>query len=137
VSRILDRVTRERLGLAEGFDGSRVPKGRVDCRRKCNQGTGAACERRPAEELLTTPYDGGTRVGPRGDRIHAALDRPAEGAWHDVVVLEFMHSRFVLNRPGRTIYQRGQARVLEALVAGFHASLDDRDDAARAEWSGD
>src|SRR5690606_36635984 len=31
-----------------------------------------------------------------------------------------------------TIYQRGQARVLESLVEGFHAWLTDPDDVARA-----
>jgi dGTPase len=104
------------------------------------------------EGLLATPYDGGIE----SDRAVAAFTRHwidrlkasvcvemnpnvrsghvrlAQDAWHDVVVLKFVHSRFVLDRPDLTIYQRGQARVLEALVTGFNAWLEDADDAARA-----
>jgi dGTPase len=104
------------------------------------------------EGLLATPYDGGIA----SDRAVAAFTRHwidrlkasvcvdmkphvrsghvrlAQDAWHDVVVLKFVHSRFVLDRPDLTIYQRGQARVLEALVTGFNAWLEDPDDAARA-----
>jgi dGTPase len=47
-------------------------------------------------------------------------------------VLKFVHTRFVLDRADLTIYQRGQARVLESLVEGFHAWLSDPDDAMRA-----
>ncbi len=53
-------------------------------------------------------------------------------AWHDVVVLKFVHTRFVLDRPDLTIYQRGQARVLETLVDGFHSWMNDPDDVLRA-----
>jgi dGTPase len=49
-----------------------------------------------------------------------------------VVVLKFVHTRFVLDRADLTIYQRGQARVLESLVEGFHAWLADPNDAPRA-----
>src|SRR5690606_367914 len=55
-----------------------------------------------------------------------------QDAWHDVVVLKFVHTRFVLDRPDLTIYQRGQARVLESLVDGFHAWMNDPDDVVRA-----
>jgi dGTPase len=104
------------------------------------------------EGLLATPYDGGIAADRAVaaftrhwiDRLQASVVvekhpyirsghvRLAQDAWHDVVVLKFVHSRFVLDRPDLTIYQRGQARVLEALVAGFHAWLGDPDDAARA-----
>jgi hypothetical protein len=98
--------------------------------------SGAACQRRPAEELLTARYDGELA----SDRAVSAstrhrIDRlKARGTMSSC---SFMHSRFLLNRPGPTLYQRGQSRVFEGAVAGIHASLDDRDDAARAEWSGD
>lgn len=104
------------------------------------------------EGLLAVPYDGGITADRAVaaftrhwiDRLKASIRvekhpnvrsghvRLTQDAWHDVVVLKFVHSRFVLDRPDLTIYQRGQARVLEALVAGFDAWLDDADDAARA-----
>jgi dGTPase len=60
---------------------------------------------------------------------HVALNRQA---WHEVAVLKFLHERFILERPDLTVYQRGQARVLERLVDGFTAWLDDPHDARRA-----
>jgi dGTPase len=60
---------------------------------------------------------------------HVSLDRRA---WHEVAVLKFLHERFILERPDLTVYQRGQASVLERLVDGFAAWLDDPRDARRA-----
>ncbi|MDR2999108.1 MAG: dNTP triphosphohydrolase, partial [Microbacterium sp.] len=60
---------------------------------------------------------------------HVCLDRRA---WHEVAVLKFLHERFILERPDLTVYQRGQATVLERLVDGFTAWLDDPRDARRA-----
>lgn len=60
---------------------------------------------------------------------HVSLDR---SAWHEVAVLKFLHERFILERPDLTVYQRGQATVLERLVDGFAAWLDDPADARRA-----
>ncbi|MFE6735325.1 deoxyguanosinetriphosphate triphosphohydrolase family protein [Microbacterium sp. NPDC057650] len=60
---------------------------------------------------------------------HVSLDR---SAWHEVAVLKFLHERFILERPDLTVYQRGQATVLERLVDGFTAWLDDPRDARRA-----
>jgi dGTPase len=102
--------------------------------------------------LLSVPYDGGIAVDHTVaaftsywiDRLKASVRverHPdvrsghvslAPDAWHDVVVLKFVHARFVLDRPDLTIYQRGQARVIASLVEGFAAWLDDPDDAARA-----
>ena len=104
------------------------------------------------EGLLAIPFDGGIAAERRVaaftrhwiDRLKASIAverdpdvrsghiRLTQDAWHDVIVLKFVHTRFVLDRPDLTIYQRGQARVLEALVEGFHAWLGDPDDAARA-----
>ena len=102
--------------------------------------------------LLSVPYDGGIAT----DHAVAAFTRHwinrlkasvrveehpnvrsgyvglAPAAWHDVVVLKFVHSRFVLDRPDLAIYQRGRVRVIEALVDGFSAWLADPTDAARA-----
>ncbi|MEO8907476.1 MAG: dGTP triphosphohydrolase [Microbacteriaceae bacterium] len=104
------------------------------------------------DDLLAVPYDGGLAA----DRAIAAFTRQwidrlkasivveknpdvrsghvrlTQDAWHDVVVLKFVHARFVLDRPDLAIYQKGQARVIESLVSGFSAWLDDPDDAARA-----
>ncbi|TQL48210.1 dGTPase [Homoserinimonas aerilata] len=104
------------------------------------------------EGLLAVPFDGGVAAERRVaaftrhwiDRLKASIAverepdvrsshvRLTQDAWHDVVVLKFVHTRFVLDRPDLTIYQRGQARVLESLVEGFHAWLTDPDDVARA-----
>lgn len=104
------------------------------------------------ESLLSNPFDGGIDAERRVaaftrhwiDRLKSAIAfeahpnvrsghvRLARDAWHDVVVLKFVHTRFVLDRADLTIYQRGQARVLESLVEGFHAWLSDPNDAARA-----
>lgn len=104
------------------------------------------------EELLAIPFDAGVAAERRVaaftrywiDRLKASIAvernpnvrsghvRLTQDAWHDVVVLKFVHNRFVLDRPDLTIYQRGQARVLESLVDGFHDWLNDPDDALRA-----
>lgn len=60
---------------------------------------------------------------------HVSLNRQA---WHEVAVLKFLHARFILERPDLAVYQRGQASVLERLVDGFTAWLDDPHDARRA-----
>ncbi|MGO1410043.1 deoxyguanosinetriphosphate triphosphohydrolase family protein [Microbacterium sp. JB110] len=60
---------------------------------------------------------------------HVSLSRQA---WHEVAVLKFLHQRFILERPDLAVYQRGQASVLERLVDGFAAWLDDLRDARRA-----
>ncbi|MEO9094545.1 MAG: dGTP triphosphohydrolase [Microbacteriaceae bacterium] len=100
------------------------------------------------EGLLAVPYDGAFEA----DRAVAAFTRHwinrlkssisvqanpdirsshvqlTPDAWHDVVVLKFVHSRFVLDRPELRIYQRGQAKVLESLVDGFYEWLRDPED---------
>ncbi|HEX8507995.1 MAG TPA: dNTP triphosphohydrolase [Propionibacteriaceae bacterium] len=53
-------------------------------------------------------------------------------AWHEVSVLKFVHSYFILDRPDLAMFQRGQAQTVEHLVTGFDAWLSDRIDAGRA-----
>ncbi|MGI6878180.1 deoxyguanosinetriphosphate triphosphohydrolase family protein [Microbacterium sp. gxy059] len=60
---------------------------------------------------------------------HVSLDQEA---WHEVAVLKFLHERFILDRPDLAVYQRGQASLVERLVMGFAAWLDDPHDARRA-----
>ncbi|WP_084128620.1 deoxyguanosinetriphosphate triphosphohydrolase family protein [Demequina sp. NBRC 110055] len=60
---------------------------------------------------------------------HVSLNRTA---WHEVAVLKFLHERFILDRPDLAVYQRGQASLIERLVDGFAAWLDDPHDARRA-----
>lgn len=67
------------------------------------------------------------RPAPRSG--HVSLDRQA---WHEVAVLKFLHQRFILERPDLAVYQRGQASLLERLVDGFAAWLEDPRDARRA-----
>lgn len=59
---------------------------------------------------------------------HLMLNRQA---WHEVTVLKFVHQRFVLDRPDLALLQRGQARLLQQLVDGLDAWLDDPYDSAR------
>jgi dGTPase len=51
--------------------------------------------------------------------------------WHEVQVLKFIHSRFVLERPDLALHQRGQARLLATLVEALHAWLVDPDEVTR------
>ncbi|GGM62700.1 dGTPase [Longimycelium tulufanense] len=51
--------------------------------------------------------------------------------WHEVQVLKFVHHRFVLARPDLALHQRGQARLLTALVEALDQWLTDRQEAAR------
>jgi len=59
---------------------------------------------------------------------HVVL-RPAE--WHQVVVLKFIHQRFVLNRPDLALHQRGQARLLGTLVESLLDWILDPEAASR------
>ena len=113
-----------------------------------------------ADELLAAPYDGGiaseravsgfTRrwierlrtsiVVESQPHLRGGHVRLNQRAWHEVTVLKFVHSTFVLEKPDLGHSQRGQARVVEELVLGFDAWLSDRDDAVRAprrllEWA--
>lgn len=104
------------------------------------------------EDLLTIPYDGGLEADravsaftrrwidrlkgsirvERDPSIRSGHVRLSAQAWHDVVVLKFVHTRFVLDRSDLAVYQRGQARVIEALADGLHNWLNDPADAMRA-----
>lgn len=111
-----------------------------------------AVNRDLVDGLLTIPYDGGLEADravtaftrrwidhlkgsilvERHPDIRSGHVRLTTQAWHEVNVLKFVHSRFVLDRSDLAVFQRGQARVLETLATGFHAWLDDEGDAARA-----
>lgn len=110
-------------------------------------------------DLLAAPYDGGidseravsgfTRrwiehlrtsivVDPR-PHVRSGYVRLDRQAWHEVLVLKFVHVRFVLERPAHAQSQRGQARLVEELVLAFDDWLADPEDADRAprrllEW---
>jgi dGTPase len=53
-------------------------------------------------------------------------------AWHEVQVLKFVNSYFILERPDLAMFQRGQEQTIEQLVADLDEWLSDRNDAARA-----
>ncbi|MFB2557396.1 deoxyguanosinetriphosphate triphosphohydrolase family protein [Herbiconiux liangxiaofengii] len=104
------------------------------------------------EGLLAVPFDGSTRteraiesfvsswIG-RLQRSVLVLADPnvrsghvslLPDAWHDVTVLKFVHTRFVIDRPDFATYQRGQSRVLEVLVTQLDSWLADARDGTRA-----
>ncbi|WP_193096693.1 deoxyguanosinetriphosphate triphosphohydrolase family protein [Brevibacterium sp. FME17] len=103
------------------------------------------------EGLLAVPYDGGLEADRAVtaftrrwiDRLKASIVvdsqphvrsghvRLSDATWHDVVVLKFVHSRFVLERSDLAVYQRGQTRIIASLVEGFHEWLRDPDEATR------
>lgn len=111
------------------------------------------------ESLLAIPYDGGiaseravsgfTRrwierlrtsiVVEEHPHVRSGHVRLNQRAWHEVMVLKFVHAYFVLERPELGQPQRGMARIVEGLALGFDAWLGDPDDASRAprrllEW---
>jgi dGTPase len=55
----------------------------------------------------------------------------AAAQWHEVQVLKFVHNHFVLERPDLALHQRGQARLLRALVEALLAWLGDPDEESR------
>ncbi|GAA1412592.1 dGTPase [Glutamicibacter uratoxydans] len=102
--------------------------------------------------LLAVPYNGGlgadravtafTRrwidrlqesvIVEENPTIRSGHVRLGDAAWHDVIVLKFVHARFVLERPDLAVYQRGQTRIIRSLAEGFHNWLNDVQDAGRA-----
>ena len=64
--------------------------------------------------------------------VRSAYVSLSSQAWHEVSVLKFVHSYFILDRPDLAMFQRGQAETLTRLVTGFEAWLTDRVDAGRA-----
>ena len=122
----------------------------------------AAVERVAAEvgeSLLAIPYDGGidseravsgfTRrwidhlrtsiVVEERPNVRSGYVRLDSGAWHEVMVLKFVHAHFVLERPELGQPQRGMARIVENLALGFDEWLADPYDSGRAprrllEW---
>jgi dGTPase len=104
-----------------------------------------------ADGLLAAPFDGSieaeqavARFSARWtrrliDAVHVRPDPPVRSGhvllgaaqWHEVQVLKFIHHRFVLERPDLALHQRGQARLLSALVEALHAWVVDPDESAR------
>ncbi|WOF24630.1 dNTP triphosphohydrolase [Microbacterium betulae] len=113
VARVNDEVIDGLLAVP--FDGSMLTE------RTLSQFTAVWISR--LQHSVTVSADPSIRSG------HVSLDRTA---WHDVAVLKFLHQRFILDRPDLAVYQRGQANVLERLVDGFAAWLDDPLDVRRA-----
>ena len=56
----------------------------------------------------------------------APLVTVAPLAWHQILVLKFIHQQFVLERPDLAMVQRGQASVLKHLVHMLDEWLSDR-----------
>nr|WP_294691738.1 dNTP triphosphohydrolase [uncultured Friedmanniella sp.] len=112
--------------------------------------------RRVGEEfvdgVLATPYDGSmaadraisgfaTRwIDHLIESVRSDPDPPTRSgyvsmtppAWHEVSVLKFVNTYFILDRPDLAMFQRGQERTITHLVTGFDRWLSDRGDAGRA-----
>jgi dGTPase len=74
-----------------------------------------------------------TSVTPDPDpHVRSGYVRMSDRAWHEVSVLKFVNSYFILDRPDLAMFQRGQERTITHLVTGFDHWLSDPDDAARA-----
>jgi dGTPase len=104
------------------------------------------------EQLLARPYDGGieaeravsTFTREWIEHLRASVvvsEHPAvrggyvqlsRQAWHEVAVLKFVHSHFVLQGPELVVEQRGMAHTLSELVLAFDEWMSDPVDAARA-----
>lgn len=102
--------------------------------------------------LLSVPFDGGVAteralsafirswldrfqraiVVEASPNVRSGHVRLASQAWHEVIVLKFVHARFVLDNPDLATAQRGQARIIEDLVIGLDEWLTDSEDAQRA-----
>jgi dGTPase len=102
--------------------------------------------------VLAVPYDGSmvsdraisgftsrwidhlvTSVRPDPDPdVRSGYVRMTSRAWHEVQVLKFVNSYFILERPDLAMLQRGQERTIEQLVTGFDEWLSDPTDASRA-----
>jgi dGTPase len=68
----------------------------------------------------------------RDPPVRSAYVTLSPQSWHQVSVLKFVHQYFILDRPDLAMFQRGQARTIEALVTGFDDWLSDRLDAPKA-----
>jgi len=101
--------------------------------------------------LLSVPFDGSVEAeqavagfSSRWTRrlvdAVSVLDEPttrsghvvlAPAQWHEVQVLKFVHRRFVLLRPDLALHQRGQARLITALVDSLEQWVTDRHESDR------
>jgi dGTPase len=102
--------------------------------------------------VLAVPYDGSmasdraisgftsrwidhlvTSVAPDLDpNVRSGYVQMSSRAWHEVQVLKFVNTYFILERPDLAMLQRGQERTIEQLVTGFDDWLSDPTDAFRA-----
>lgn len=103
------------------------------------------------EGLLTAPFDGSLEAEQYVARFSARWTRRLVDAirvvpqpsmrsghvilgtaqWHEVQVLKYLHHHFVLERPDLALHQRGQARLLAALVEALLAWILDPGEEAR------
>ena len=121
-----------------------------------DEDTFAAAVDRVGEEfvdgVLARPYDGSmaadraatgftaswideliAAVSPVADpAVRAGYVVLSQPAWHQVSVLKFVNSYFILERPDLAMLQRGQEQTVETLVVAFDRWLADRGDAVRA-----
>ena len=102
--------------------------------------------------VLAVPYDGSmvsdraisgftsrwidhlvTSVAPDLDpNVRSGYVQMSSRAWHEVQVLKFVNTYFILERPDLAMLQRGQERTIDQLVTGFDDWLSDPTDAFRA-----
>ncbi len=102
--------------------------------------------------VLASPYDGSMRadravsgftsrwidhlisavVLDPDPHVRSGFVRMERAAWHEVSVLKFVNSYFILERPDLAMFQRGQEQTVSQLVVALDEWLSDRSDAIRA-----
>jgi dGTPase len=145
--------------IEEGRPGGAIESLRRQLHRKdswmANEDAFAAAVEQVRAELvdglLSAPFDGSLEAEARVAAFSATwtsrlvesievVEQPAvrsghvslaPAQWHEVQVLKFVQNRFVLARPDLALHQRGQARLLAALVEALLSWLTDPDETER------
>ena len=150
----LRRAARARLVRAGRQPGAGLERLRRNLRTRdgwiFDEATFAAAVATVGDEfvdgVLAVPYDGSmqadraisgftsrwidhliTSVSPDPEPpVRSGYVRMSHQAWHEVSVLKFVNPYFILERPDLAMFQRGQEKIIELLVAGFDDWLSDR-----------
>ena len=132
----LDRALRRQLHRKDGWisDDDAFAAAVEQVRARAG-GRAAGGRRSTARSRRSRRSPGSRRAGPGAWSTRSSVvgraRRPLRARacwpppqWHEVQVLKFVHHRFVLARPDLALHQRGQARLLAALVEALLSVAD-------------